>query len=94
MLALMVDTSAHPRVARPRAMCYKCFNESISFTTRVSGCNPYLESLSNPYLVIQMGHHHRHPLTWAMELRPDHWSATLKVSPRDPKELCTNTNKT
>jgi len=35
---------------------------------RVSGCNLTL----NPYLVIQMGHHHRHPLTKAMELRPDH----------------------
>jgi len=29
---------------------------------------PYLES----YLVIQMGYHHEHPLTGAMELRPDH----------------------
>jgi len=35
---------------------------------RVSGCNLNL----NPYLVIQMGHHHGHPLTRAMELRPDH----------------------
>ena len=35
---------------------------------RVSGCNLTL----NPYLVIQMGHHHGHPLTGAMELRPDH----------------------
>jgi len=26
----------------------------------------------NPYLAIQMGHHHGHPLTGAMELRPDH----------------------
>jgi len=25
-----------------------------------------------------MGHHHGHPLTGAMELRPDHWSRTLK----------------
>ena len=25
-----------------------------------------------------MGHHHGHPLTRAMELRPDHWSTTLK----------------
>jgi len=25
-----------------------------------------------------MGHHHGHPLTGAMELRPDHWSTTLK----------------
>jgi len=48
-----------------------------------SGCNLTL----NPYLVIQMGHHHEHPLTGAMELRPDHWSATPEVSPRDPKEL-------
>jgi len=56
---------------------------------RVLGCNLTL----NPYPVIQMGHHHEHPLTGAMELRPDHWSATLKVSPRDPKELCTDTNK-
>ena len=35
---------------------------------RVSGCNLNL----NPYLVIQMGHHHGHPLTEAMELHPDH----------------------
>jgi len=55
----------------------------------VSGCNLTL----NPYLVIQMEHHHEHPLIWAMELRPDHWSATMKVSPRDPKELCTDTEK-
>ncbi|QCE03117.1 hypothetical protein DEO72_LG8g1138 [Vigna unguiculata] len=26
MLALVVDTSAHPRAAHSRAMCYKCFN--------------------------------------------------------------------
>jgi len=56
---------------------------------RVSGCNLNL----NPYLVIQMGHHHGHPLTGAMELRLDHWSATLKVSPRDSKELCTDTDR-
>ena len=31
MLALVVDTSAHPR-----AMCYKCYNESISLTTRLT----------------------------------------------------------
>ena len=47
----------------------------------------------NPYLIIQMGHHHGHLLTGAMELRPDHWSATLKVPPRDPKELCTDTDR-
>jgi len=35
---------------------------------RVLGCNLTL----NPYLVIQMGHHHGHPLTGAMGLRPDH----------------------
>ncbi|QCD95153.1 hypothetical protein DEO72_LG5g3246 [Vigna unguiculata] len=29
MLALVVDTSAHPRAAHPRAMCYKCYNGSI-----------------------------------------------------------------
>ena len=73
MLALVVDTSAHPRAAHPRAMCYKYYNESIPSHTRlalnefqasyyfhhrsqsalsetnwrlrVSGCNPYLESL-------------------------------------------------
>jgi len=91
MPTLLVDTSAHPR-----AMCYKCYNESISLTTRLalnefqascyshhrsqsalgetnlllraSGCNLTL----NTYVVIQMGHHHGHPLTRAMELRPDH----------------------
>ena len=36
MLALVVDTSAHPRVAHPWAMCYKCYNESISLTTRLA----------------------------------------------------------
>jgi len=29
MLALVVDTSAHPRAAHPQAICYKCYNESI-----------------------------------------------------------------
>jgi len=56
---------------------------------RVSGCNLTL----NPYLVIQMGHHHGHPLTGAMRLRPDHWSTTLRISPRDPKELRTDTDQ-
>ncbi|QCE00567.1 hypothetical protein DEO72_LG7g1857 [Vigna unguiculata] len=28
MPALMVDTSAHLRAAHPRAICYKCYNES------------------------------------------------------------------
>ncbi|QCE07126.1 hypothetical protein DEO72_LG9g2142 [Vigna unguiculata] len=32
MLALVVDTSAHPQAAHPRAKCYKCYNESISLT--------------------------------------------------------------
>jgi len=36
MLALVVDTSAHPRAAHPRAMCYKCYNETISLTTRLA----------------------------------------------------------
>jgi len=40
MLALVVDTSAHPRAAHPRvahpqAMCYKCYNEPFSLTTRL-----------------------------------------------------------
>jgi len=106
MLALVVNTSAHPR-----AMCYKCYNKSISLTTRlalnefqascyshhrsqsalgetnwllrVSGCNLTL----NPYLVIQMGHHHGHPLTGVMGLRPDHWSTTLRISPRDSQGI-------
>ncbi|QCE15022.1 hypothetical protein DEO72_LG11g2030 [Vigna unguiculata] len=29
MLALVVDISAHPRAAHPRAMCYKCYDGSI-----------------------------------------------------------------
>ncbi|QCD93483.1 hypothetical protein DEO72_LG5g1558 [Vigna unguiculata] len=29
MLALVVDTSAHPRAAHPRAMCHKCYDGSI-----------------------------------------------------------------
>jgi len=41
MLALVVDTSTHPRAAHPQAahpqaMCYKCYNESISLTTRLA----------------------------------------------------------
>jgi len=54
-----------------------------------SGCNLTL----NPYLVIQMWHHHGHPLAGAMELRPDHWSATPEVSPRGPKELHADTDQ-
>jgi len=110
MLALVVDTSAHLR-----AMCYKCYNESIpphtrlalnefqascyshhcyshhksqsalsetNWLLRVSGCNLTL----NPYQTIQMGHHHRHPLTRAMELRPDHWSTTLKPHLETPRD--------
>jgi len=57
---------------------------------RVSGCNLTL----NLYLVIQMGHHHGHPLTGAMGLHPDHWSTTLGISPRDPKDLRTDTDQT
>ena len=40
-----------------------------------------------------MGHHRGHPLTGVMELRPDHWSTILKVSPRDSKELRTDTDQ-
>jgi len=29
MLALVVDTSAHPRAAQPQAKYYKCYNVSI-----------------------------------------------------------------
>jgi len=36
MLALVVDTSTHPRAAHPRAMCYKCYNESIPLHTRLT----------------------------------------------------------
>jgi len=32
MLALVVDTSTHPRAAHPRAKCYKCYNVSIPHT--------------------------------------------------------------
>jgi len=57
---------------------------------RVLRCNLTL----NPYLVIQMGHHHGHPLTGAMGLRPDHWSTTPGIPPRDPKDLRTDTDQT
>ncbi|QCD92304.1 hypothetical protein DEO72_LG5g366 [Vigna unguiculata] len=40
-----------------------------------------------------MGHHHEHPLSGAMELHPDHGSTTLRISPRDPKELRTDTDQ-
>ena len=32
MLTLVVDISAHPRAAHPRAKCYKCYNVSIPHT--------------------------------------------------------------
>jgi len=41
-----------------------------------------------------MRHHHGHPLTRAMGLRPDHWSTTLGIPPRDPKDLRTDTDQT
>jgi len=77
-----------------RASCYSHHRGQsalgeTNWPLRVSGCNLTL----NPYLVIPMGHHHGHLLPGAMELRPDHWNATLKVSPRDPKELCTDADK-
>jgi len=40
----------------------------------VSECNLTL----SPYQIIRMRHHHEHPLAGVMELRPDHWSTTLK----------------
>jgi len=64
--------------------------DETNWPLRASGYNLTL----NPYLVIQMGHHHRHPLTRAMELRPDHWSATPEVSPRGSRELHTDTDPT
>jgi len=122
MLTLVVDTSAHPRVAHlraahPWAMCYKCYkccNESIPSHTRlalnefqascyshhrsqsalsetnwllrVSGCNPYLESLPNyidgapPWTPTNRGH--------GITSRPlKHYP---RVSPRDPKDLRTD----
>jgi len=112
MLALVVDTSAHPR-----AMCYKCYNESIPSHTRlalnefqascyshhrsqsalsetnwllrVSGCNPYLESLPSyidgapPWTPTKRGH----GIT-SLSLKHD-----PEISPRDSKELRTNTNQ-
>jgi len=77
-----------------RASCYSHHRSQsalgeTNWPLRVSRCNLTL----NPYLVIPMGHHHGHPLPGAMKLRPDHWSTTLKVSPRDPKELCTDADK-
>ncbi|QCD89858.1 hypothetical protein DEO72_LG4g808 [Vigna unguiculata] len=54
MLALVEDTSAHPR-----AMCYKCDNESIPPHTRMQ---PYLESIPDhtdgapPYTPSNTGH--------------------------------------
>jgi len=35
-LALVVDTSAHPRAAHPRAVCYKCYDGSICPHHKVS----------------------------------------------------------
>jgi len=116
MLALVVDTSAHPR-----AMCYKCYNESIPSHTRlalnefqascyshhmsqsalsetnwllrVSGCNPYLESLPSyidgapPWTPTNKGHEItsrplKHdpevPPRGFKELRTDHMSNIYK----------------
>ena len=53
-----------------------------NWSLRVSGYSPYLESL----LSYTNGAPPWTP-TGAMELRPDHWSATPEVSPRDPKEF-------
>ena len=112
MLALMVDTSAHPRAMCYK--CYKCYNESILSHTRVtlnefqasyyshhrsqsalsetgwllrvSGCNPYLESLPSyidgepPWAPTNKGH--------GITSRP--LKQDLKVPPRDFKELCTD----
>jgi len=113
MLALVVDTSAHPRAAHPRAMCYKCYNESISLTTRLAlnefqgSCYSHHKNQSaldetnwllrvlgynltlNHYQAIQMGHHHGHSLTGAVELHPDHWSTTRKSHLGISKELRT-----
>ena len=109
MLALVVDTSAHPR-----AMCYKCYNESIPSHTRlalnefqascyshhrsqsalsetnwllrVSGCNPYLESLPSyidgapPWTPTNRGH--------GITSRP--LKHDPEVSPRNSKELHTD----
>ena len=117
MLTLVVDTSAHPRAAHPRALCYKCYkcyNESIPSHTRlalnefkascyshhksqsalsetnwllrVSGCNPYLESLPNyidgapPWTPTNKGHG---IMSWPLK----HY---LGISPRDPKDLRTD----
>jgi len=56
-----------------QASCYSHHRSQFAlgetnWLLRVSGCNLTL----NPYLVIPMGHHHGHPLTGAMKLRPDH----------------------
>ena len=63
--------------------------DETNWLLRASGCNLTL----NPYLVIQMGHHRGHPLTRAMELRPDHWSTTRKSYLGISKELHTDTDQ-
>ncbi|QCD83195.1 hypothetical protein DEO72_LG2g3538 [Vigna unguiculata] len=56
-LALVVDTSAHPR-----AMCYKCFNESISLTTRLAlnefqaSCYAHHKNGAPPWTPTSRGH--------------------------------------
>ena len=109
MLALVVDSSAYPR-----AMCYKCYNESIPSHTRlalkefqassyshhmsqsalsetnwllrVSGCNPYLESLPSyidgapPWTPTNRGHR-----ITSRPLKHD-----PEISPKDFKELRTD----
>jgi len=40
-----------------------------------------------------MGHHHVHPVTGSMELRPDHWSTTRKSHLEISKELRTDTDQ-
>jgi len=78
-----------------QASCYSHHRSQSSlgetnWLLRVLGCNLTL----NPYLVIQMGHHHGHPLTVVIELCPDHWSTTLEASPRNSKELHLDTDPT
>jgi len=94
MLALLVDTSAHPR-----AMCYKCYNESIPSHTRLAlnefqtSCysdhksvriQPYLESLPDhidgapPRTPTNKGH--------GITFRP--LKHDPEIPPRDLKDLC------
>ena len=96
VISVTMNKFPHTRLAHYefQASCYShhMSQSALSETNwllRVLGCDPYLESLPS-YID---GDHHRHPLTGAMDLRPDLWSTTLKSHLEISKELRTDTDQ-